>query len=325
MPEEQKKEQEEKLKRILQEFCSKPENAKIVEFIKKGTYNTSTEEFTLTGDNGNKLIFKIDDLSNNTVDFSPLFQTNEIKKEELNTASNVVNFDDYKKNKMTEEENENFDNDIEEILDENFSTNTSIPTLYDLNNAIDEKNIEKVDSMLGTFSINENTGLVDIDKAIKTITAGTLNESVKCVQDNTNFSTDLSHYDLKGNSIRKQDELVEPVNTPDICDKSFNNILVYVKAAKLKGIIYDEEKQASAKKTYTTLFNDRLNVLGLTTHKAEEKDNVVEFNNESAKTRELALRPNTDLRKAGFADIFILTIIVIVYAVIIINLILKLK
>lgn len=316
----------EEQKRKLLEFCSKPENAKIVEFIKKGTYNTSTGEFILTSDNGSKLVFKIDDLSNNTVDFSSLFKTGEIKEEELNMASNVINLDDYKKNSMTEELKDNdIDDEIEEILDENLSSNTSIPTLYDLNNAVEEKNIEKVDSMLATFSVNPNTGLVDIDKAIKTITASTLNEAVKCVQDNTNFSPDLSHYDLEGNSIKKQDELAEPVNIPNICDKSFNNILVYVKAAKLKGIIYDEEKQARAKVTYTTLFNDRLNVLGLSTHNTEENDNAVEFNNEPTMTKKLAIKPNTDLRKAGFADIFILTIIVIIYAIIIINLILKLK
>lgn len=318
MPEEQKNK--------LLEFCKKPENAKIVEFIKKGIYNLSTNEFILTGEDGNKVTFKIDELSNNTVDFSPLFQTNEIKKEEVNTNSNVVNFADYKKDNQVEQlEDNNMDDEIEEILDENISTNVSTLTLYDLNTAVDEKNIKKIDSMLATFSINPNTGLVDIDEAIKKVTVGTLNEGVKCVKDNTSFSTDLSHYDLKGNSIKKQDELVEPVNTSDICNKSFNNILVYVRAAKLKGIVYDEDKQTKAKVTYTTLFNDRLNVLGLNNHNAEEKVNVIESNNQPAKTKELALKPNTDLRKAGFADIFILTIIVIVYAVIIVNLILKLK
>lgn len=317
MPEEQK------IK--LLEFCRKPENAKIVEFIKKGIYNPSTDEFILTSENGNKVTFKIDELSNNAVDFSPLFRTNEVKKEEVNINSNVVNFDDYNKDTQIEQlKDSNMDDEIEEILDENISSSVSAPTLYDLNNAVDEKNMEKVDSMLATFSINENTGLVDIDKAIGTITAGTLNEAVKCVQNNTSFSTDLSHYDLKGNSIKKQDELGESVSTSDICNKSFNNILVYVKAAKLKGIVYDEDKQTKAKVTYTTLFNDRLNVLGLN-NSAEKKDNAVEFDNQPEKTKELALKPNTDLRKAGFADIFILTIIVIVYAVIIINLILKLK
>lgn len=309
MPEEQK--------RKLLEFCSKPENANIVEFIKKGVYNTSTEEFILTGDNDNKVVFKIDDLNDNNVDFSPLFQINETKNEELN--------ENFNNNIELTQPNDNIDNDIEEILDENISSNVTIPTLYDLNNAVEEKDIKKVDSMLATFAINPNTGLVDIDKAIKTITAGTLNEAVRCVQNNTSFSTDLSHYDLKGSSIRSQDELVEPINTSDICNKSFNNILVYVKAAKLKGIIYDENMQNKAKVTYTTLFNDRLNVLGLNSNNTVEKDNVVEFNNKPAKTKELALRPDTDLRKAGFADIFILTIIVIVYAVIIVNLILKLK
>lgn len=306
MPEEQK--------RKLLEFCSKPENVKIVEFIKKGTYNTLTGEFILTSENGSKVIFKIDDLSSGTVDFSPLFQKNENNKEENNIAQN--------QDVEQLEINKN-DDEIEEILDENIEPVKTNPTLYDLNNAVEEKNMEKVDSMLSTFAINPNTGLVDIDRAIKTITVGTLNEAVKCVQNNTNFSSDLSHYDLQGNTIIKQDELAEQSNVEDICNKSFENILVYVKAAKLKGIIYDEEKQAKAKVTYKTLFNDRLNVLGLNKIQ-EEKDDVIEYNQPTQK-HELALKPTTDLRKAGFADIFILTVIVIVYAVIIINLIMKLS
>lgn len=295
----------EEQQKILLEFCSKPENTKVVEFIRKGTYNTSTEEFTLTNDDGVKVVFKIDELSNNTVDFSPLFQS---KVTEVNEIEQL--------------ESNSVDNEIEEILDENISLNITTPTLYDLNSAVNEKNIKKVDELLSTFAINPNTGLVDIDKAIGTVTTNTLNEAVKCVQNNTDFSSDLSKYDLKGNYIGNQNTSDEIVDISTICDKSFENILVFTEVAKIKGTIYDEEKKLKAKKIYATMLNDKINVLGLNGNDTEikEENNVVE-----SKNRELALKPNTDLRKAGFADIFILTIIVIVYAIIIVNLIVKLK
>lgn len=308
---------EEQLKKFM-EFCSKPENAEIAEYIKKkGVYNKATGEFILTGETGNKVIFKIDDLVNNTVDFSSVFSHKEQKPEmiEESAPSEVPS-------SVPVEED-----DIEEILDENISTKAVTPTLYDFNNAINEKNIEKVDNMLSTFAINPNTGLVDINIAISTVTNNTLNEAVNCVSSNTSFSTDLTHYSLDGKAMKKQDELAEPVNISDVCDRSFNNILLFAKAAVLKGISYSEENQARAKITYTTRFNDRLNVLGLNKPSPEVKnnDNNVVQPESPEVSKELALRPTKDLKKAGFADVFILSMIVIVYAIIIVNLVMKLR
>lgn len=320
---------QEEQKRKLLEFCSNPANAKIAEFIKKGTFNTSTGELILTGETGEKVVCKIDDLNSGIIDFSTLFKTEEIKQE-----TPVVEEPEVIEEISEEPVVENQNAEIEEILDENVEATITNPTLYDFNNAVQEKNIEKVDSMLATFAVNVNTGLVDVDRAVKVATSTTFNEAIKCVQNNTNFSTDLSHYDITGKSIVKQDELASPVNAQDICDKSFENILVHVRAAKLKGVIYDEEKQAKAKVSYTTLFNDRLNVMGLNKNIEEPKkeevveekeENTVQFAMQPSKKKELALRPTTDIRKAGFADVFILTAIVIVYTVIIVNLIMKLS
>lgn len=319
---------QEEQKRKLLEFCSNPANAKVAEFIKKGTFNTSTGELILTGETGEKVVCKIDDLNSGTIDFSPLFKTNEIRQE-----TPVINEPDVIEEIKEERVISNQADEIEEILDENVENTISNPTLYDFNNAVQEKNIEKVDNMLATFAVNSNTGLVDVDRAVKVATSTTFNEAIKCVQNNTNFSTDLTHYDITGNAIVKQDELASPVNAQEICDKSFENILVHVRAAKLKGVIYDEEKQAKAKVSYTTLFNDRLNVMGLNKtveepikeEPAVENENVAQFAMQPSKKKELALRPTTDLKKAGFADIFILTVIVIVYTVIIVNLIMKLN
>ena len=99
------------------------------------------------------------------------------------------------------------------------------------------------------------------------------------------------------------------------------NILVYVEAARLKNIVYNEAQIEAAKKKYATGIQDKINVLGLN-KKDEIKPDMVK---EQPKEMTLDLQPDKNIKKAGFADILILTIIVLIYAAIIINLITKLK
>ena len=306
---------QEQTRKIL-EFCSKPENAKIAEFIKKGTYNTSTQEFILSNDQGTKVVFKIEDLDNNSVDFSPLF-ANEMEEEKLEELTDISENNMQPNNQVESDE-------VDEILDENIAYKSDVVTLSNLYEAIKSGDINKVDSLLAKFAVNPNTGLVDIDRAIGIATNNTLNEAVECVKNNTDFSSDLSNYDISGNLIVKQNQNTQDVVDTEICDKSFNNILLFVEAAKLKGTIYDEDKKAKAKQIYTTMFNDKLKVLGLKDTEVKDLEKSDDVPKKEV-TKELALRPTMDLKKAGFADIFILTMIVIVYAVIIANLIIKLK
>ena len=302
-------------KNIIINFCSNPSNAEIANLIRSNSskFDISTGEIILTGETGNSIRFKVEELETGNIDFSPLFNKKEINNND--TVEEVI-----------------MDEEIEEILDEEPNSNvidfnqnkeelkeTKQFTMADLNNAVEEKNVAKLDEMLSTFAINPNTNLVDIGIAINTVTSNCLNEAIKCVEENTNFSSNLSDYDLKGNLINKQAIEGTPVNPSEICNKSFENVKEYIKAASIKGITYYSQIEETAKQKYITLFNDKINVKGLN----KKIEPLVEPKEE--KQMVPTLKPDTNLKKAGFADIFILTIIVMVYAAIIINLVSKLK
>ena len=199
--------------------------------------------------------------------------------------------------------------------------NSQISTLKDMKDAIASKNELAVDKALETFAV-DNAGQININKAIKIVTDNCTNNVISCIRDNTSLTTDLSKYDItsKPNVPFEPSAVKEELDS--LVDKSFENILVYVEAARLKNIIFNEAQIAAAKNKYKVSIQDKINVLGL--NKQEEKitpDNV----KEQPKAMTLDLQPDKNIKKAGFADILILTIIVLIYAAIIINLITKLK
>lgn len=113
-----------------------------------------------------------------------------------------------------------------------------------------------------------------------------------------------------------------------IIDDSFNLVRIITEAAIIKGSNITPEMIENAKNIrFKTMLYDELSLRGYdkegqpllnkneNSNELEKKDNV------------LALKPEPMLpiKKAGFADALILTIIVLVYAAIIINLIIKLK
>ncbi len=209
----------------------------------------------------------------------------------------------------------------EEIETLEVKEDKKIVTLKDLNDAIIAKDETSINKALETFAINEKTGSIDINKAIKTVTDNSTNNVVESVKNGFVLPSELQYYDIKGNIVKPVQKGSEPLQNS--IDKSFNNILVYVEAAKLRNIVYNDSQVLAAKSKYTTGINDKLNVLGLN---KKEESNAVEFKQkENEKTLSMELKPDKDLKKAGFADIFILTIIVSIYAAIIINLISKLK
>ena len=89
---------------------------------------------------------------------------------------------------------------------------------------------------------------------------------------------------------------------------------------KLKNIVYNDSQILAAKNKYATGVHDKLNVQGLS--KTEETNTDEGTSTESTVSD---IKPDTDIKKAGFADVLILTIIVLIYAAIIVNLISKLK
>ena len=180
------------------------------------------------------------------------------------------------------------------------------------------KNENLLNKALSTFAIDEKTGMVNINKAIKIITDSGVNNVVYCVKNNKVLPKDLSSYDLQGKLISDIPSSDQKPNLDELINTSFANILVYVEVAKLKNISFTENQINNAKSKYTTSINDKLNVMGL--NKEENDPEELSSNNVVSD-----IKPSTDVKKAGFADVLILTIIVLIYAAIIVNLIMKLR
>ncbi len=180
------------------------------------------------------------------------------------------------------------------------------------------KNENLLNKALSTFAIDEKTGMVNINKAIKIITDSGVNNVVYCVKNNKVLPKDLSSYDLQGKLISDIPSSDQKPNLDELINTSFANILVYVEVAKLKNISFTENQINNAKSKYTTSINDKLNVMGL--NKEENDSEELSSNNVVSD-----IKPSTDVKKAGFADVLILTIIVLIYAAIIVNLIMKLR
>ena len=209
-----------------------------------------------------------------------------------------------------------------ESLDETENYEKVPKNLAEMQQCIAFKNEKIIDKALEEFAI-DSTGKININKAIKVVTDNSADNVIECVRDSKKLPTELSSYDITGKCIveKVSEENIQPEN---LINSSFNNILVYVEAAKLKNISFSDEQIKTAKDKYKTQINDKINVMGL--NKTKEENKVVDFESKKQeKQMALQLRPDTSIRKAGFADIIILTMIVVVYAAILINLIMKIK
>jgi len=95
------------------------------------------------------------------------------------------------------------------------------------------------------------------------------------------------------------------------------------------GANFTEEAILNAKNRYNTMVNDSLALKGYNKTEAKIEQKEPEKTNELVEKKSyvptLKPEPMLPTKKAGFADALILTVIVLVYAAIIINLILKLK
>lgn len=109
-------------------------------------------------------------------------------------------------------------------------------------------------------------------------------------------------------------------------DNGFNNILVAAKdVARMYGINYTEEQINQAKMSYSQMVEQKLNSMGYVAPVEVPVQPDVQMEPVQEERPMQMVYQNEELKKAGFADIFILTLIVLVYAAIIVNLILKLK
>lgn len=146
-----------------------------------------------------------------------------------------------------------------------------------------------------------------------------MNEAISSIMDNRYLTTELYKYDITGKLIVKDEPSSETVNSDTNINNSFSNLLIYIEAAKLYNINYTDEQIQIAKKTYVDSIKKNIPV--------KEEPKVNETNSEELNNNKtLKLEPTPqNVQKAGFIDVFILTVIVLVYAAIIVNLVIKLK
>lgn len=285
------------------------------------TYCTSHPDITGSGiikgmDHNGKVVLQkngiekrvsIDVLEKNLFDFDSF---DEKKDEGLNNQNNISN--------LEEEPTEEFIERLDENVIDKVPTN-----LKEFSDCITTKNESLINKALETFAI-DSTGKINMEKAIEIVKENSIDNVLTCVRDGKNLSTSLTDYDITGKHINMVQNN-NSFNIKELIDLSFNNVLLYFEAAKLKNISFTDEKIANYKAQYTAQINDKINILGLN-RKIGKNNNTTDL--EQTKQEEgtkLQLKPDKNIKRAGFADIIILTIIVLVYAVIIINLITKIK
>ena len=272
--------------------------------------------------NGQERQITIDELENGHLN-QPV--TPEVQMQAAQPVSNQQVAPALEEIEVMEEPITPMDEPVETLISEPISQPVQmqqISTLKDMKDAIMAKNEAAVDKALATFAIDEKTGSINMNKAINVVTNNSTNNVINTIKDNTLLPEDLSMYDITGKPLNQLQPSPMVQDITSLIDKSFNNILVYVEAARLKNIVFTDVQITSAKKKYATNIQDKINVLGL--NKKEEKIEP-DMKKEPEKALALDIKPDMNLKKAGFADILILTIIVLIYAAIIINLISRLK
>ena len=267
--------------------------------------------------NGEEKRITIDELENGHLNEEPKMQ--EIKEEPTVVQTPIIE-DEILIDDPKEEVLETLDVTPQVQVEEK-----QIKTLKDMLEATNMKDEELVDKTLQTFAVNNDNGSISINKAISIITDNSRNNVISCVRDNTLMHEDLSKYDVVGKPLEPFVHASERVPLDKLIDDSFKNILVYTEVSRLKNKGYTEEQMRNAKERYTKDINERLKVLGLD-KKEQQNNNIIDLNEKKEeKQMAMELKPDKNLAKAGFADILILTIIILIYIAIIVNLISKLQ
>ena len=212
----------------------------------------------------------------------------------------------------------------EEVLEETIETKPttnaiepSVETLNDIKILTELKNKAALDNILSKFAINETTGLIDINKAIQVVENNTMKEVIESIKNNYTFDLNPINYDVQGRLIGEK--IPDALSADEKIVSSFNNVKVYLEASKM----YPEQVNYSEEMINKKLGEYIEKTKGVLYNKPQKAEITPIVTPEVKK--ELVNKPVVnDVKNAGFADIIVLSMIVIVYVVIIINLILKL-
>lgn len=197
-------------------------------------------------------------------------------------------------------------------------------TLNDIKILTELKNKDGLDNLLKKFAVNSTTGLIDINTAISIVTRNTMDEVEKAIKNNYVFNSDSTMYDIEGHFDGQN--VTGFVSEDEQIANSFNNIKIYIDASKMypDQVNYNEAQISAFMQTYIKKVKEELHGNEGTVPATQPKKDVEPVTNTPVQTPvQENIQPASS--SAGFADIFVLTVIVLVYAVIIINLILKIK
>ena len=197
-------------------------------------------------------------------------------------------------------------------------------TLNDIKILTELKNKDGLDNLLKKFAVNPTTGLIDINTAISIVTRNTMDEVEKAIKNNYMFDSDSTKYDIEGHY--EGQNVAGFVSEDEQIANSFNNIKIYIDASKMypDQVNYNEAQISAFMQTYIKKVKEELHGSEGTVPAAAPKTEGEPVTNTPAQAPvQENVQPASS--SAGFADIFVLTVIVLVYAVIIVNLILKIK
>lgn len=242
--------------------------------------------------------------------------------EKLTDETSLINYINVTNVEETEVKEEIIEEPQEEVLEttETVATVTplvsaepTIETLNDIKILTELKNKSALDNILRKFAVNETTGLIDINKAIEIVEENTRKEVIEAIKNNYAFDLNPINYDIQGKLIGEK--IPDAITADEKIVSSFNNIRVYLEASKM----YPEQVNYSEEMINKKLNEYIIKTKELINNKPQKAEvTTIPPKEELIKTPEVA-----DVKSAGFADILVLSIIVIVYAVIILNLIIK--
>ncbi|MBR3116319.1 MAG: hypothetical protein IKF36_00400 [Bacilli bacterium] len=198
------------------------------------------------------------------------------------------------------------------------SEDLSRETLNDIKILTELKNKEGLNNLIKKIGVNPSTGLLDINEAISKVTRNTMDEVEKAIRSNYEFDTNLVNYDVDGKYVGTP--FIGSSSEDEKIMKAFNNVRVYLDASKMysEQANYNDAQVSAFMKKFVDKVKEELHG-SVSVPVNGQAPVVTEVNNKPLE------EPAETSASAGFADIFVLTVIVLVYAAIIVNLVIKLK
>lgn len=198
------------------------------------------------------------------------------------------------------------------------SEDLSRETLNDIKILTELKNKEGLNNLIKKIAVNPSTGLLDINEAITKVTRNTMDEVEKSIRNNYEFDTNLINYDVDGKYAGTP--IVGSSTEDEKIIKAFNNVRVYLDASKMytEQVSYNDAQISALMKTFIDKVKEELH--GSVSVPVSQPEAITP--DIKAQLPEGQVETSAS---AGFADIFVLTVIVLVYAAIIVNLVIKLK